>query len=244
MKRRATIVPAGSRSRAKPGRGRLRNQVLERIRVGLMAGAFAPGQMMSLRKLAAGLGTSPMPVREALKQLVAANALEELPNHSVRVPRLSQARLAELFRVREVVEGLAAADACAKASSAVIDRLEGINDQLIGAISRRNVVGCLAANQKFHFTLYRAAESQTLMPLIESLWLQCGPTLYLSLLLPAMPWDASEHAEILTGLRARKPAVVRRALARDMRSTARSILSNANSHILSQPSLIGMEAFF
>ena len=41
------------------------------------------------------------------------------------------------------------------------------------------------------------------MPLIESLWLQSGPTMYFSFLAPDMPWDASAHGEVLEALRRR-----------------------------------------
>jgi DNA-binding GntR family transcriptional regulator len=228
-------------------RGRVQDEVLQRLRVGLMAGAFVPGQVMSLRKLASSLGTSAMPVREALSQLVAANALEEMPNRSVRVPRLSDKRLAELFRVREVVEGMAAKEACARVTPDLIDKLERINSDLIGAINRRDILACLATNQKFHFCLYHAADSEVLMPLIESLWLQCGPTMYHSLLSPTMPWDASAHVEILKGLRAGKPNLVQRALAQDMRTTARNLLSGASDHRPTGPlmrPLIEMDTVF
>lgn len=246
---KSPTTPAGSIStdQAKPRRGHLQDQVFKRIRTGLMVGAFAPGQVMSLRKLAASLGTSPMPVREALSQLVAANALEELPNHSTRVPRLSESRLTELFRVREVIESMAAKAACAKGTSALIKHLHAINDDLVRAIGKRDIRVCLATNQKFHFTLYAAANSPTLMPLIESLWLQCGPTLYISLLSPAMPWDASAHDEILAGLRAEKPAQVQRGLARDIRTTVRNMLVGAsNTHIigLAESRLMDMDAYF
>jgi DNA-binding GntR family transcriptional regulator len=214
--------------RATPRRRQVQDVVLQKICSGLMVGAFVPGQVMSLRKLAASLGTSPMPVREAFKQLVGANALEELPNHSVRVPRLSAERIAELFSVREVVEGMAAKAACVNVTPSLIQHLETINRELIGAISKRDILACLAKNQTFHFTLYAAANSETLKPLIESLWLQCGPTMYFSLLSPEMLWDASAHAEILQGLKAKKPAVVQRALAKDMRTTAKNLLRNAH----------------
>jgi DNA-binding GntR family transcriptional regulator len=210
-------------NRATPRRGQLQDLVLQKIRNGLMIGAFVPGQVMSLRKIAATLGTSPMPVREAFKHLVAANALEELPNHSVRVPRLSAERIAELFSVREVVEGMAAKAACMNVTPQLIKKLDSINCELIEAIDKRDILGCLAKNQNFHFTLYQAANSATLKPLIESLWLQCGPTMYFSLLSPAMPWDASAHMEILKGLKAKKPSLVQRALAQDMRNTAKNL---------------------
>ena len=118
---------------------------------------------------------------------------------------------------------------------------------LAEAIAKRDILGCLSTNQKFHFTLYQASGSETLMPLIESLWLQCGPTLYFSLLSPSMPWDASAHTEILDGLRAGKPSVVQRALARDVRTTAKNLLGGAVERGLNGPlmrSIAEMDAFF
>ncbi|HET7849335.1 MAG TPA: GntR family transcriptional regulator [Pseudolabrys sp.] len=226
-------------------RGKLEDQVLERLRRGLMVGALIPGQVMSLRKLASSLGTSPMPVRGALSQLVAAGALEELPNRSVRVPRLSKSRLAELFQVREVIEGMAAKAACNFATPELINQLKRINGSLIDAIARRDILACLSTNQKFHFTLYQAGRTEVLMPLIESLWLQCGPTMYFSLLSPSMPWDASAHTEILSALQAGKPNLVQRALARDMRTTARYLLNGAADLAFNGPlAAREMDAYF
>jgi DNA-binding GntR family transcriptional regulator len=161
------------------------------------------------------------------------------------VPRLSAERIAEVFSVREVIEGMAARGACANTTPELIQKLETINRDLIAAIKKRDILGCLAKNQSFHFTLYQAANSATLAPLIESLWLQCGPTMYFSLLSPAMPWDASAHAEILQGLKRKKPATVQRALARDMRTTAKNLLRSA-SHLdrLSPTNLAGLDAAF
>lgn len=209
---------------AKRGRGRVQEEVFQRLRRGLMVGAFAPGQLMSLRKLATSFGTSPMPIREALTRLVVTNALEGTPNGSVRVPRLTPTRLKELFGVRELIEGLATETACRNATPALVKTLSDVNAELLVAISKRNLLGCLSANQRFHFTLYEAAGSEVLMPLVESLWLQFGPTMYLTLLSPDMPWDASAHVDILEGLRTKKPAVAKRGLLRDIRNSASTLI--------------------
>lgn len=205
-------------------RGGVKEEVFQRLRRGLMVGAFVPGQVMSLRKLADSFGTSAMPVREALTRLVVANALEDTANGSVRVPRLTPKRLNELFAVRELVEGLACEMACRNCTPRLTDTLASINTELLEAISKRSVLGCLSANQRFHFTLYEAAESEVLMPVIESLWLQFGPTMYLSLTSPDMPWDASAHVEILEGLTAEKTAVAKQGLLRDIQNTGRSLV--------------------
>jgi DNA-binding GntR family transcriptional regulator len=210
-------------TRSKAKRGHLQDEVAARLRHGLMVGAFIPGQVMSLRKLAAAFGTSPMPVRDALGQLVAANVLEETPGRSVRVPRMTGERLKELFEIRESVEGIAARNACRKATPSLIRELTAINRELKAGIARRDVIASLDANQRFHFALYRAAQSDMLMPLIESLWLQAGPTMYFSFLAPDMPWDASAHGEMLEALRRKDAGGVQRAVARDIRTTGRHL---------------------
>ncbi len=227
MKAQATAVTIREPAQTMPVkrvRGHVQNQVFERLRRGLMVGAFMPGQVMSLRKLAENFGVSPMPIREALTRLVVANALEDTANGSVCVPTLTPSRLAEVFAVREQLEGMAAEAACRNCTPALIRQLTSLNAELLDAIAKRDVLGCLSSNQRFHFTLYEAAKSEVLMPLIESLWLQFGPTMYLSLLSPDMPWDASAHVEILGGLKGGKPAVVRRGIVNDVRTTGKSLM--------------------
>lgn len=230
----------GTRSAAatpsqRPKRGSVQDGVLEKLRRGLMVGAFIPGQVISIRRLAALVGTSPMPVRDALSQLLAANALEELPNRSVRVPVLSPSRLQELFAVREAIECMAAQRACANVTPALIKSLREINKDLVTAIQARAFHDTLDANQRFHFALYRAGQSEVLMPLIEFLWLQCGPTLYFSLGTANTPWTAVEHTKIIVGLTKRDSNLVRDALARDIRSTATHLLKQAVGPSFSGP---------
>lgn len=223
----------------KRARGSVPEEVFQRLRRGLMVGAFVPGQVMSLRKLASSFGTSPMPVRDALARLVVINALEATATGSVRVPRLTPKKLKELFAVRELIEGMATEMACRNCTPALLSSLSAINKELLEAIAKRNLLGCLSSNQRFHFTLYEASGTEVVMPLIESLWLQFGPTMYLSLLSPSTPWDASAHVEILEGLRTKKPAMAMQGVLRDIRTTGSTLapaLSEPNADdLLSAP---------
>lgn len=212
---------------ARPRRGELQDRVVSQLRRGLMIGAFVPGQTISLRKLADHLGTSAMPVREAINQLTAAHALEMLPNRTVCVPRMTPARFEELTRARHALEGMAAELACQRVTPQLVKRLAKLNAELQRAIRSRDVLTCLSKNQEFHFTLYEAADSGVLAPLIESLWLQAGPIMYFSLIAPDMAWDASAHGDLLKALAAREPAAARRALERDIRNTASYLLKSS-----------------
>lgn len=216
-------------------RNTVQDRVLATLRNGLMSGHFLPGQTVSLRKLASTLGTSAMPIRESLSRLVAANALEELPNRSVRVPRLSVQGLVELFDVRCLVEGMAARNACARVDAQLITALETINGEILSAHAQHDMTRVLEANQKFHFTIYQTANSEILMPLIESLWLRCGPTMYFSLVSPRNLWDASIHMQIIDAYKRSDAEAASAAMIRDIRVTGDYLIEQAQAAPTSGP---------
>ncbi|MEA2851488.1 MAG: hypothetical protein QOE02_1507, partial [Rhodospirillaceae bacterium] len=79
------------------------------LRAALMRGDFLPGTALTLRGLAERLGTSIMPVREAVSRLAAEQALELQPNRAIVVPELSRREIDELWRIRCLIESDAAA---------------------------------------------------------------------------------------------------------------------------------------
>lgn len=221
--------PARSRgSRARP-RGELQAEVSQRLRTALMAGQFVPGQILSLRQLAQQLGTSPMPVRGALGQLIASGVLETLPSGSVAVGRMTPRRFVEITRARKALEGMAAEMACRTAAPRLLPELQQINQRLHRAIADRDILACLRLNQAFHFTLYAAAESEVLPPLIESLWLRAGPFMYFSLAAPATPWDASGHDQVIAALRRGDARATRQAIERDIGGSATYLTSHSTA---------------
>jgi DNA-binding GntR family transcriptional regulator len=208
-------------------RDTLRVRVYRELARGLMAGMFRPGEAVTLRTLAARLGTSPMPVREAVSRLIAERALVLLPNRSVIVPRMSRARFTELSETRQMLEGAAAEAACAQATPALLRELSEINDALRKCIADGNFHGALAQNMTFHLTLYRASGKQIVLPLIEILWLQAGPFLALSLNTPGVRWTARHHHSVLAALRGSLGQDARRAIEADIQETTTQLLKKA-----------------
>ena len=91
------------------GRETVQDRVYAELRRALIGGLFAPGQVLTIRQLADALMTSTMPVREALGRLITEQALEVLPNRSIRVPPVTLERIADLLHARVLIEGEAAA---------------------------------------------------------------------------------------------------------------------------------------
>ncbi len=164
------------------GLGRIeRETVQERVycilRDKLMRGVFAPGQKLKIAELAHALGTSAMPVRDALNRLAAERAVESLPNRGVRVPALSKDALEDLREARFAVEGLAVERAAIHMSGETLATLRHLIDAQSATDAKRVAEGSAEQNRAFHFAIYRESKSSVLLPIIESLWLQCGPYL-------------------------------------------------------------------
>lgn len=162
-----------------PVRETLQERVYAELRHALMRGAFAPGSILQLREVAATMGTSPMPVREALRQLVAEHAIEVLPNRAFAVPSMSKAVLIDLVATRMLVEGAAAERAAVLAGPSIVSELRQSNNEMMAAVRAGDRIRFRSANQEFHFFIYTAANSPVMLNVIETLWLQAGP--YLSL---------------------------------------------------------------
>jgi DNA-binding GntR family transcriptional regulator len=155
----------------------VQQRVYEVLRDQLMRGAFEPGQKLKIAELAGALGTSALPVREALGRLVAERAVESLPNRSVRIPNLTKAALQDLREARFAIEGLAVERAAAHMTPATLSLLEELIQTQRASDAEHVAEASAERNRAFHFTIYRQSTSTVLLPIIESLWLQFGPYL-------------------------------------------------------------------
>jgi DNA-binding GntR family transcriptional regulator len=180
-----------SRPRPRLTRRTLQDNVYDYLREALMTGEFSPGQRLTVRGIAADIGTSIMPVREALRRLTSEGALEPLSTGAIRVPVFDLPKLQDLTELRLAVEGLAARRAATRMTGDDFKTLERCDREVQLAIASGDFVEEAKANEHFHFTIYRAAQSTDLLRIIESLWLQIGP--YLTWLFKQGKWPARSH---------------------------------------------------
>jgi DNA-binding GntR family transcriptional regulator len=155
----------------------LHERVYTELRRSLIHGLFDAGETLRIQELAETLQTSTMPVREALGRLVSEQALEAMPNRSVRVPLITRGRLEDLARARRLIEGQIIMLALPNLTSSDFDRLRRLTKEYDAASGGRpdRAPRTSELNHDFHFHLYRAAGSAVLIPIVESLWLQSGP---------------------------------------------------------------------
>lgn len=198
----------------------LHQQAYAQLRQALMAGKFAPGETLTLRRLAAALGTSVMPARDAVLRLTAERALES-EGRSVRVPVMSLERLQDVTRIRLLIEGEAAALAAERAMPADLSAIRSANNAALRAQAAGRAARFLLANEEFHFAVYRAARNDLVVSMIETLWLQVGPYLGYLMNMDGEPdllaADLSAHAVLIDAIERRDGTAARNALVADLR---------------------------
>jgi DNA-binding GntR family transcriptional regulator len=211
-----------------PARNTLQLKAYRILSHELMIGCHKPGQPFSLRPMAARLGTSAMPIREAVSRLIAERALVLLPNRKVIVPWMTRERFTELSRARQLLEGRVAEIACKRITPEVLAELGRINAVIKTCLAKKEIGRALAQNLDFHLTLYNASRVDVMLPMIEMLWRQAGPFIALSPNLPGVRWTAGYHDEIIKAIKVGSPPKTRRAVQRDIEDTLQELLKHAS----------------
>jgi DNA-binding GntR family transcriptional regulator len=198
------------------------NRAYLALKNAVLAGKFYPGTIVTLRKLSEMLGTSEMPIREALKRLTAEGAFEALPNRSARVPRLSRHQMTQILDLRVELESKAAAQATEHMTKRHIDQLMALEDQMEEAIETNQLARYVSLNKDFHFLIYRVTDNEPLLALIEALWLRMAPVVAFNLTAAENARERfsqmgrAHHIEIISAFQARDGAKAAREIRADL----------------------------
>ena len=186
------------------------------LRTRIMHGEMAPGAALTLRGIGKEFGVSMTPAREALRRLAAEGALSLSSSGRVSTPALSNDRIEELAAIRSLLEPELAVRALPRAHMALIERMEAINRAIAEQIAKEDAVGYIRTNLEFHRTLYLRAQAPAMLAMLETVWLQLGPTmraLYGRLQRTELPQN---HRLIVAALRAGDEPSLRLAVRADV----------------------------
>ena len=157
--------------------GAAHDQVYRALRRKIMYGQVPPGQALTLRGVAEELGVSITPVRETFRRLGAEGALSITRSGRVSTPELTAERIEELAALRALIEVELASRALPRAHLALIERLSTINNAISVCVAKADAVSYIQYNLDFHRTLYLRAQAPAMLAMIETVWLQLGPTM-------------------------------------------------------------------
>jgi len=151
--------------------------VYRALKVMIMHGELEPGQSVTIRGLASKFGVSMTPARDAVRRLSAEGALSISSTGRVGTPELSNERIEELASIRALLEPELASRALPRAHLNLLERLSNINSSIDQAIVKDDAVDYIRRNLEFHRTLYLRAQAPAMLALVETVWLQLGPTM-------------------------------------------------------------------
>jgi len=151
--------------------------IYRRLRGLVLFGDLAPGQAVTIQGLADRLSAGMTPVREAIRRLIAAGALEFQGNRRVSVPQLSPGNIDELMVSRQWLDPYLARRATDRAAETDLDHLTALDTELDEAITRGDLRVYLERNYRFHRAIYDLADAPILTDMADGLWLRFGPSL-------------------------------------------------------------------
>lgn len=193
------------------------------LRQSLDQGRWASGEALRQEEIAAELGVSRVPVREALFQLQAEGLLHMVPNKGMYVRGVNADQLRELFRLRWLLESDVLAQAVQLHTPASLNRAETIQAALDKA---RAVADWIAGDREFHEALYAPAQRSESMDIVRRLRFQVDRYAFARMKpgARAQGWHEEHHA-LLRAVRRQDADAALKVLQAHLAETQRSALA-------------------
>lgn len=200
----------------------LAEQAREQVRAAILDGSMRPGERLTIEQLAAELGISRTPVREALKALEQDGLVHLLPHRGAVVESVALDEIYHRYTIRAMLEGYATELACKADAARIGGELEANCDALEALAKRAKPADPEATrrlaeiNRDFHATIRDGSGSRTLARLLETLR---TPVAYTH-----SHWSDPErrqasleiHRQIADAFRRGKPRIARRQMERHL----------------------------
>lgn len=204
----------------------LAEQATLRLQDAILSGELAPGSPLRLEALARALDMSPMPVREAVRQLEALGLVERVPHRGARVSELTPEDLRDTYETRLVLEGRAVRHAAEHFTPDDEQLARRLLDEHARALTAGDFRRSRSLHAQFHFLLYETSGSQWLPRLIRPLWENSERYRLASLRADAsIERRRQEHERIVAALAANEPDAAEAALRRHLLVTANLVAS-------------------
>ena len=193
------------------------DRIYNELKQDIMWGNVPPGSLLSEIRLADHFGASRTPVRQALSMLAKDGLITTLPQRGHLVRTVSISEMLDAFRLREILEVEAAAQAAHHISEEEIARLR--------ALAVHQTLDQMEANRDFHLSIARASGNRILVDFIERLLMQMQSVLALDPHLNQWTREGMEiEIEILDALAARDEEAVAEAMGKHIRQTLSAVL--------------------
>jgi DNA-binding GntR family transcriptional regulator len=147
----------------------LKTMALELIKEAILSQRLKPGEIYNEKRLAEELGISKTPVREALLELSAKGFIVFLPRRGVRVEKMTEKDIRDLYEVRRALEMAIIRCIVPKINKRMLDKINAIHKKGDKAFKDKDNLGYLRIDREFHFALSSLTENPFMVNSLENI---------------------------------------------------------------------------
>lgn len=147
----------------------LRDVVFHTLREAILKGELRPGERLMELQLAAKLGVSRTPIREAIRMLEQEGLAVTIPRKGAEVAKMTEKDMEDVLQVRQALDALAASLACEQITAEELERLECARHDFESSIRTKDVKRIAEMDVKFHDIIYQATGNPKLVNLLNNL---------------------------------------------------------------------------
>lgn len=235
---RATHLRVGraALSRATLSRTTLSREAYRVLRSAILGRRLPAGQKLVVRVLAEDLGLSPTPIKEALAALEREGLVVAVPHRGYRVPTITPHDIEELYALREIMEGLAAALAARQGDERCRAQLSRLLARQQACVQAGDVEGYGDLDLSFHRCLREASGNARLSRVAESFNGQIRLLISTSAQLPGrLPVSLQEHKAIVRAVKAQDPAAAEAAMRHHVQQAGVALMAHLKGMVGASP---------
>ncbi len=206
-------------------------RIARTLRHAIVAMSIPPGTMLSEKEVAARLGVSRQPVREAFITLAEAGLLRILPQRGTQVVKISRRAVEDARFVREAVECAVVREAAGRVDRATLAALETCLGEQRGALDVKAGATLFALDEDFHRLLALAAGRASAWNVVEDAKPQMDRVRFLDMA-DAIPMRivVDQHEAILAAVRAGDAGAAEAAMRGHLAEILRSLPQLSHAH--------------
>ena len=203
------------------------------LRSEILSNRLTPGVVLSEVALAARLGVSRGPVREAIRQLAAQGLVQKRSRRSAVVSALTRDEFLEAYQVRESLEVLAARLAVSRIEEAELTDLDQLTHAMARAAEDDDVSAFFEANTRFHLVLVESSRNRRLIAMYRTLADELERYQLPSLMLRgSLRRSIAEHRAMVRAMRSRDAELAAKLISEHIRVPQRSLAAREETDVL------------
>ena len=147
----------------------LRDVVFNTLREAILRGDLQPGERLMELQLAAKLGVSRTPIREAIRMLEQEGLAVTVPRKGAEVAKMTLKGMEDVLEIRGALDELASQLACERITEEQLVRLDARKQDFIESLKSGDVKLIAEADVNFHDVIYEATGNPKLVSLLNNL---------------------------------------------------------------------------